>query len=457
MQTSTEPHRTAAILAIGDELVIGQKLDTNSRWLSRRLIDLGIRPIEHATLDDDVHAISAALERLAERADLIISTGGLGPTADDLTRASLALAMGESLIEDSVALEQIKAWYASRGRPMPPANRVQARRPPSARRLPNTRGTAPGLAGVLEVDHPAPPEGADRLRADVYCLPGPPIELRAMFEDLVLPELRPPTDAAIVTRVLHTFGLGESDVADRLGTLMARDRAPTVGTTASEGVVSVRIRYEGPSDHDTAARLVDETASLVRDQLGDVIFAVGEDATLESAMLDRLRARAETLAVVESCTGGLLAELLTSIPGSSDAFVGGWITYTNRMKHEQVGVPMSTFRAPSDAGEPAPGAVSRECAAAMAVGGLERSGSDHCLAITGIAGPDGDTPDKPVGTVWIALASSGGAGTPSTDVRRFLFKGGRDQIRLWSARSALGLLRLRLDGLDAPLLAESGS
>jgi len=450
------PHRTCAILAIGDELVIGQKLDSNSQWLSGQLLSRGIRPIEHATVDDDENAITQALIRLGGRADLVLVSGGLGPTADDLTRTALARAMDDELVRDEEALSQIRGWYESRGRTMPPANAVQADRPSRAWCMSNDRGTAPGLGGTV-----ARQVGAVSCDSfvDVYCLPGPPHELKAMFERHVVPRLRPPADSVILTRVIQSFGLGESDVAGLLGPLMARDRVPVVGTTASVGVVSVRIRHEAPGTPERGRTMLDETEALVRERLGGAVFGVGEDLTLETCVIERLRAHNARLAVVESCTGGMLGQILTSVPGSSDVFLGGWITYTNELKHSQVGVPSEVFEPSAGTETSAPGAVSEQCVRAMASGGLERADADFALSISGIAGPGGETPGKPVGTVWIGLASRHirrpFEQAARTEARGFLFRGGREQIRLWAARSALGMLRLRLDGIEMRLLGES--
>lgn len=411
----------AGIIAVGDELVLGQKLNTNSQWLAAWLMDRGVRTVEHVTCDDDTAQIAAAINRLADHASLIIITGGLGPTLDDLTRNALAAVLNQPLVEDPAALAHVRDWFESRRIAMPETNRIQALRPESARALPNHHGTAFGLSAEL-------PGGAT-----VLCLPGPPHEMRPMAER----ELAPRIDRLVAqgmpvvqTRVLQTFGLGESTIAQRLDALMNRGGTTTVGTTASTGVVSIRIRSEGAATQDEAAAAIDATERDIRARLGPAIF--GEDeTTLEEAVLAALRERSHTLAVVESCTGGMLGEIITSVPGSSDAFAGGWITYTNALKAQQVGVPQEVFTEV--------GAVSSECAIAMAIGGRERSGADWTLAITGIAGPDGGTEFKPVGTVWIALA-----GPDGPHARQFRFKGNRDQVRLWSARSALGMLRLAL-------------
>jgi nicotinamide-nucleotide amidase len=424
-------HRRAAILAVGDELTLGQTLDTNSRWLAERLLDAGTVVIEHVTVPDDVAAHAAALRRLGIMVDVIVSSGGLGPTADDLTRLALADAMNEPLVEDAEAIVAVRAYFARSSRPMPEANRVQALRPRSAACLPNPNGTAPGLAGAVG-------------GCDVFCLPGPPREMMPMFEAQVRPRLRPPTDRRVATRVLHTIGLGESEIAQRLGDLMDRSRNPLVGTTASQAVVSCRVRYEGAEDPGPALH---ETEAAVRRRLEPYVFGV-DDQTLPGVVLTLLAGKAATIATVESCTGGLLGTMLTDVAGSSACYLGGWVTYTNVMKQREVGVPPAIVRPGG------PGAVSRECALAMAQGGLVRSGGDHCLAITGVAGPDGGSPDKPVGTVWIALVSR----AEPADIRRFQFTGERANVRDWSAKSALAMLRMRLAGVSgAGLLRQAES
>lgn len=431
----TISHARAAILSIGDEIVLGQTLDTNSRWLSRRLMDAGVSPGEHATVPDDLPAIAGAITRLASTHPLVVVTGGLGPTLDDLTREALARVSGEALIEDPISLEQVRAWFVSRGRAMPPINALQAMRPPSAVALPNLRGTAPGL--FMRLTH----EGGE---SDVACLPGPPGEMMPMFESHILPRLRPPAGRVIRSRVLHCFGIGESDLATRLGELMDRGRVPLVGTTASGGVVSCRLRYEGAATTQEADGRLDQTARDVRRRAGGYVFGEGDDS-LPGVVVRRLRGAGRTLGTVESCTGGLLSQLVTGVPGASDVFRGGVVTYANTLKEQLVGVDASLL-APTG-----PGAVSAEVARAMAVGGLSALGVSDCLAITGIAGPGGAVAGKPVGTVFIALASEGAA---SVDVRRFLHAGDREAIRDWSAKCALAMLWQRLVGTSLPLLRE---
>ena len=452
MGSAGSRHRRAALVSIGDELALGQTLDTNTRWLSDRLFALGVRSVEHVTVEDDPARITAAFRRLAAESDVLIATGGLGPTADDVTREALAAAVRDVLIEDESALASVRGWFAGRGAEMPAGNAIQAMRPSRGLCLENPNGTAPGL--FLRFDEAS---------CDVFCLPGPPREMEPMFESAVVPRIRREEGLAFGARAVLCFGLGESVVAERLGRLMDRDREgrglPVVGTTASRMVVSVRLRHTAPTDGEVRAAL-DDVESEVGALLGPAVFGrrdftAGDDTELGDAfpasVIDLLRERSARLAVVESCTGGMLGELVTAVAGSSDVFAGGWVTYTNEAKTGLVGVDPGVIEAH--------GAVSADVALAMAHGGLVRGGflggARHCLAITGVAGPGGGSDEKPVGTVWIARASAEADGTISQEARRFRFRGGRAAVREWSARSALGILRLHLIGETMALLAES--
>lgn len=449
-----DSHRNAAILSVGDELVLGQSLDTNSQWLSGSLLGLGIRPSMHMTVDDDLGAIIEAIESLAYDHELIVMTGGLGPTADDLTRDALAGVLDQPLVEDAESARALEAWASARGRELNELNRRQALRPKPAVSLPNPNGTAPGMAVVLPPD----PELERRAHVLLVCLPGPPRENQPMFKASVVPMLRPPKGGVIRTRLLRHFGIPESVAAERLGAMMDRQANPMVGTTASGGVVTVRLRYEG--DAKKADEALDNTAKRVHDVLSphgfgwsDAGLDAGDDASLAEVTLRYLRERGESLVVAESCTGGLLGAMLTAVPGSSASFLGGWQTYSNAMKKRCLGVPGELLDDP--AVPEYRGAVSREVAAAMAEGALRASEgldgaagrADHALAITGIAGPEGGTADKPVGTVWIARASrrvDGGAF--SVDARRFLIAGDREDVRERSAMTALAMLLFHLRG-----------
>ncbi|MBS0192186.1 MAG: CinA family nicotinamide mononucleotide deamidase-related protein [Phycisphaerales bacterium] len=427
-------HRTAAIISQGDEIVIGQTLDTNSRWIAARLLDAGVVPVEHVSLPDDRKAIASTFGRLSAAVDLIVCSGGLGPTADDLTRFALADAMGDTLVQDGESLRQIEAWFAARGRPMIDLNRVQAMRPSRGTVLSNLHGTAPGICAKLG-------------SCDVYCLPGPPRELMPMFETFVLPRLEPDGRRTVRVRVLHTIGLGESEIAARFrsapgGDLMDRERVPLVGTTASNSVVSCRIRYEGTLAPAEAEALIARDEATIRSLIGEAVFGE-DDETLASVIVKTLKARGQTVATVESCTGGLIASQITDIAGASDVFRSGWVTYSNETKVREVGVPASLFKGSAGGTESgAPGAVSREVAAAMAAGGAGEADADFAIAVTGIAGPGGGSAEKPAGTVYVAVAGR----ACETDVRRFAFTGDRAAVREWSARAGLAMLWLTLSG-----------
>lgn len=413
-----EYHTHAAIISIGDELTRGQNLDTNSKWLSSALMDVGIETVEHVTIPDDARVHAATLTRLATAAPLIISTGGLGPTADDLTRDALAAAMHDRLIVDEPSLRDLEAKFAKRGRTLTDLQRLQTLRPSNAANIPNPLGTAPGLHGRV-------------LDAEVFCLPGPPAEMHAMFYAHVAPRLHSPPDQIVRTRLLHMIGIGEGDAAKAAGELLDRSRNPLIGITASDAVVSWRVRSRATTMHEADAAL-DADERELRARFQPYIFGVGNQ-TLAGVVIDELRARRETLGVVESCTGGTLAALLTDVPGASDVFRAGLVTYATEAKSQLAHVPQALVA------EYTP--VSSECAAAMAAGGLRTLSVHHSIAITGIAGPAGGTTQHPVGTVFIAVASSSSpAATERIETRRFLIPGSRADVRQRASRLALGML-----------------
>lgn len=407
----------AIILASGDELALGQNVDTNSAWLSARLAEFGILTRRHVTVGDELGDLVAVLREACAAAELVILTGGMGPTADDLTREALARVLDAPLEEHAPSLARIQDYFIRMGRPMPAANRVQALCPRGAVMLDNDWGTAPGLRARVG-------------RAEFFAFAGVPREMRGLFEHYVAPFVRAAAGRVILTAAVRTVGMGEALVGERLGALMRRDRMPVVGTNASGGVVTVRIRSEA-ADEATARAALDETVRAVEARLGDCVFGQGA-ISLAGAVLKDLRARGATLAVAESCTGGLVAKWLTDEPGASAVFKGGWIVYANELKSSALGVPEDLLIRE--------GAVSEAVARALAAGARARASADYALALTGIAGPDGGTPEKPVGTVWIALA------TPDGHVAANLchFAGGREIVRERAANAALNLLRLAL-------------
>lgn len=411
---------------MGDELTLGQSLDTNGQWVARQLVERGIVPVEHVTVPDDLDAIVATFIRASKAADLVISTGGLGPTADDLTREGLARASDDVLVEDATSMAQIEAWFAKRKRPMMEINRVQAMRPSRGRAIENKWGTAPGVHGVIG-------------KTECFCLPGPPSEMKPMFEEAVLPSLKVPDGFLIIVRTIQTTGLGESEIAMRLGALMERDARVLVGTTASQGIVSIRVRYEGFDRKEEAERAVEAVFErCVAAVAGHIVSE--DDSGLSELVLNEARRAGVRIATVESCTGGLIASHLTEIAGSSDVFVGGWVTYANEMKVGQVGVSEETLREH--------GAVSRQTAMEMVRGGLAMSGAGLCMAVTGIAGPGGGSEHKPVGTVHVAVAMADGR----MDAREFRLIGGRESVRAWSVRAAMLMALWLMRGGNAPVL-----
>lgn len=425
----------AAIMSIGDELALGQNLDTNTQWLANRLVELAYEVVEHRTVADDRAAITAAIRELAARSTALIITGGLGPTADDLTRQSLAdvLTPGEDLVTDADALATLERWFAGRGREMPAANRVQATRPRTTQLIPNPHGTAPGLTGQWN-------------GCRIFALPGPPHEMRPMFEDSVIPAL--PRDGDVVLRAakVNEFGLGESDAAQRLGDMMDRTRHPLVGTTASESIVSARLRARGrPTEID---RLIERDLGEIERCWHPYAFSRGE-MRLAEAVGELLAGHGCTVATAESCTGGWLGKRIVDVAGSSAYYRGGWITYADEMKHQCLGVDAALLKSV--------GAVSAPVAEAMALGAARIAGSEYAVSITGIAGPDGGSVEKPVGTAFIGLAQRQGAQVTCIDLRRFRFSGDRLTVRDRSVKAALQMLRFALLDVrgETPLLWET--
>ncbi|MBU3729704.1 MAG: competence/damage-inducible protein A [Phycisphaerales bacterium] len=418
----------ASILAIGDELVLGAVSDRHAQWLSSRLVGMGCVVIEHRTVGDDLAHIAAAIGAFAAQSDVVLITGGLGPTDDDLTRDALCRAMGDTLVDDADARDALRARFESRRMPIPEMNWRQATRPSRAVCIPNPHGTAPGLHATV---------GA----ALVWAMPGPPREMQPMWEAHVAPRIADACAArgcaGVRTHALHSCGLPESVAAERIRPWMARGSNPVIGTTASGAVISARIRAEGPE----AERLVGSAADAVRTAWEPYVF--GEQGTTLASAVGALLAQARSsVSVAESCTGGLLGGALTEVPGSSAWFVGGILSYANAVKERALGVT------PQDLAQH--GAVSRPVALAMAHGVAGTMRTRWGVSTTGIAGPDGGTADKPVGTVWIAVHD---AESRRDDVRCFRFTGDRESVRDRSVKVALQMLRLNIVGrADVDLL-----
>ncbi len=409
----------AAILSIGNELVTGQCVDTNAAWLAESLTGMGLRVAKHVTVDDEISELSAAFREATRDYRVVIATGGLGPTDDDLTRQALAAAIGKPLMERPEALRQIEAFFARLQRPFGDSNKVQALIPETCRVLQNQHGTAPGIWHHSDT-------------CDCFALPGVPFEMKEMFRGSVVPVISTITAKrrTVTARVL-TFGWPEAKVGDAVADLMVRGRNPTVGTTASGAVISLRVVSCGESKEEALGLSRADVAEIER-RLGSIVFGQDDD-TLGSAVGRLLVDRRKTVTTAESCTGGLLAKMLTDVPGSSAYFLSGLVTYANEAKTKCLGVPAELIAEE--------GTVSENVAKTMAEKCREQSGSDYALATTGIAGPDGgDPPRKPVGLVYVALADRDGV-----EVKRLLLGEhlSRTDIRDRACKAVLNMLRLR--------------
>jgi nicotinamide-nucleotide amidase len=405
----------AIIVSVGNELTSGQTVDTNSAYLSRRIAEFGICPLAHWTVGDSRRDIAEAIARASGSADVVIVSGGLGPTADDQTRQAVAEALGCELVLDEGCLARIEEFFRARGRVMGEANRIQAMAPRGAELLENKVGTAPGLFARIG-------------EAAVFVVPGVPSEMEWMFDNQIAPRL-PRNSGVTIHRTIHTFGAGESDVGTRILDLMQKTGPVLVGTTVAAGMVSIRIISRGKTGQEAQAQS-EEVAQEVKRRLGELVIGEGSQS-MAARVGEMLRERRQTLATAESCTGGLLGQMITSVPGASDYYLGGVISYANRVKEQLLGVEARVIAEH--------GAVSEEVAGAMAHGARKLMGSDWAISITGVAGPGGSSAEKPVGLVWMALAGPGGVKTSKT-----LWGGTREIIRVRAALNAINMLRLEL-------------
>jgi nicotinamide-nucleotide amidase len=429
------------LLNTGSELMLGRVLNTHQQWLCRRLTDLGYVVTRQVAVPDTAHDIQSAVREALSRADLIITTGGLGPTSDDLTRDLMAQLLGKKLRLDEAVLDHIQKRFAARNLPMPKDNEVQALVPEGALVLANPNGTAPGLAMEIKPSEGRVPRAPNPIQVGgsqsspfrkqwLILLPGPPRELCPMFDHLVVPLLRRefPPDAPFVCRTLRTSGIGESLVQEKiaapLGALVGAGLE--IGYCARSGQVDVRLSARGASGE----TVVHEAEAIVQKILGAQIYGF-DDETIETVVVRLLTERKKTLALAESCTGGCIAHRVTNVPGASAVFLGGFVTYSNESKQKFLGVRAETLAAH--------GAVSETVAREMAEGARSQLGADFALAVTGIAGPGGGTKEKPVGTVFVGLAGEFG-----TVVERKLNPFERETFKEVTAWQALEMLRLRM-------------
>jgi nicotinamide-nucleotide amidase len=411
----------AEIIAVGSELLTPFRTDTNSLYLTEQLNQFGVEVIFKSIVGDDLAHLIAAAQHSLFRSEIVIFSGGLGPTEDDLTREAVSEALGAPLHRDENILAHIEQRFAARGWKMSPNNAKQADIIEGATVLPNPNGTAPGQWVCGKFD------GRERI---VILLPGPPDELKALFEAECRERLRSKAPQAfIATRVLKIAMLGESHVDARVSPIYKR--FTDVQTTILAGAGEIQLHFKARAETSDAAQArVDEVADAVEDELDDAVYSRNGES-LEQIVGYWLQMRNATMAVAESCTGGLLGERITSVPGSSRYFAGGAIVYANEMKTELAGVPADMIARH--------GAVSREVAAALAEGIRYKCGATLGVGITGVAGPGGGTPEKPVGLVFHALASDSG-----TEVIERTFPGDRSRIRWFASTLALDMVRRHL-------------
>lgn len=404
----------AAIFATGTELTRGELVNTNAQWLSEQLTTLGFEVVEHATVGDRAEDIGATLRRLSSVVDVVITTGGLGPTTDDLTADVVGQVLGVPLVTHEPSLSAIRERYRKvLGRPMPASNAKQAEIPAGSDVIPNPVGTAPGFAVSL-------------LRARLFFLPGVPREMKAMFEQTVAAAIAPLVSGRGHQIRLRTFGLSESQAQDLLVDVEAGEPGVVIGYRAHFPDVEIKVLAEAVPDNDAVSR-AERVAMRVRERLGEAVYG-RDDETYAAWIGGLLRARGWTLAVAESCTGGLIGKLLTDAAGSSDFLLLDVVSYSNAAKQRVLGVGEDLLRVH--------GAVSEPVARAMAEGALRISDANLAIAVTGIAGPGGGSEEKPVGTVWIARAVRDG----QTHAERLFWPLDRDRVRLISAYSALRLV-----------------
>lgn len=401
------------IIAVGTELLLGNIVNTNAQYLSQKLAELGIDVYYHLVVGDNLSRVVDTVKNSLERSDLIITSGGLGPTNDDLTKEAVSKALGLELLPNNEAINRIKSYFESSGRKMPECNLKQGYVPEGGRIIENDNGTAPGI--IIE-------KGGKT----VIMLPGPPKELKPMFDKSVIPYLEKRTSSTIKSKILRVIGIGESAVEELLKNIFNEQSNPTIAPYAKDGEVHLRITAKTEETW-IADKMIEDMEAKVREILKENIYGC-DDETLEEVVVRMLLEKGKTLSIAESCTGGSVAGRLTEVPGVSESFLCGVVTYSNEAKMKLLKVSENTLKLH--------GAVSRETAEEMALGVRKLSGTDIGISITGIAGPSGGTEEKPVGLCYIGIAYN-----EKVEAYRFVFNGSRNKIR-WNANTkVLDILR----------------
>lgn len=403
----------AEVLAVGTELLMGQIANTNAQYISSRLPEAGIGVYYHGVVGDNPQRLRNCLDIALHRSDIIIMTGGLGPTQDDLTKETVAQAFGRKLALHQESLNKLKAFFERVNRPMTENNIKQAYFPENSTIIPNNNGTAPGC--LIESEGKV-----------LIMLPGPPSEMKPMFEEFVMPYFKEKLDYKIVSRFLRIFGIGESAMETQLIDMIESQTNPTIAPYAKEGEVTLRITARCAKDA-SGDELIEPVIEEIKRRLGDAVYST-HDENLDEVAAKLLMKKNITIALAESCTGGLIAGRFTDIPGISSILNRGFVTYSNQAKMENLGVKLETLQSF--------GAVSRETAEEMAVGARRVSRTHIAVSVTGIAGPGGGTEEKPVGTVFIALADRNGVQS-----KKLQLWGNRSRIRNLTALHVFDMIR----------------
>ncbi len=406
------------LVAVGTEILLGNIVNTNSAYLAEKCAQLGLTLYYQTVVGDNEERMRSTIKTALDRSDVVILTGGLGPTEDDLTKEITAEVMGLSLVEDAHSRELLDTYLKQykkndAQRRITSNNYKQAMVPQGALVLDNHNGTAPGL--IIEKNGKT-----------AILLPGPPNELKPMFEEEVFPYLRKKQPEIIYSQMVKICSIGESQVAEEIQDLIEKQSNPTIAPYAKTGEVHLRITAKAESEKE--CKLIKPIVRELKSRFGKNIFATDEGKTLEEAVVDMLKDQKLTLSLAESCTGGAIASRIVNVPGASEVFLQGMVTYSNRAKRKTLGVKKSTLKVN--------GAVSEKCAKEMAKGGCFVSKTDICLSVTGIAGPDGGTKEKPVGTVFMGCCYNG-----KTVVREYHFTGNRAKVREQTTAHALAFLR----------------
>lgn len=408
---------TAEIICVGTELLMGQVLNTNECFIASHLTEAGIALIHSSVVGDNPERLKDALLLAKSRSDIIIMTGGLGPTDDDLTKETVAESFGKKLVFHPECMDKMVEYLKDAGKNLTQNNEKQAYLPQGCIVIENNNGTAPGC--IIE-------EGGKA----AIMLPGPPREMVPMFNQTVLPYLKAKSGVVLYSRVLRLFGIGESRAAAMCDDLIKNQTNPTIAPYAKEGEVTFRVTASA-EDTCKAKKMVDEMCTVMYDRLGEFIYGEGDETSLAEVVVKALDEKHMTVSTAESCTGGLIGKMITEISGASSVYGFGFVTYANEAKMQLLGVKSETLEKY--------GAVSEETAKEMAEGARRVSGSDIAVSVTGIAGPSGGTDEKPVGLVYIGVSDKSG-----TEVFRFVQHGDRERVRNKSALCALDIILKRL-------------